>query len=213
MAQSYNIEQIRQLARAIVFWERATAECAPLSRQDEVLGFCKSNLSHPVPVALPLDTHSIWRGQQAAFDYIDKATQDEVVDYVCSDKYRAWNFLPSKQGKSGSIEFRRAPGVVTAKQAKHWIAFTMAFIEMAMQFSPDSFASYVQSSPVLQDLSFADFESKLLACARQLDVYAPLDPRLRQPDTPRTLHITMMDPDSLRWLQQHDPDYRYSVCN
>ena len=89
----------------------------------------------------------------------------------------------------------------------------MAFIEMGMQFSPDPFACYVQSNPVFQDLSFADFETKLLASARQLNVYAQLDPRLRQTDNPRTLHITTMNERSLRWLQQKDKDYAYSVCN
>ena len=213
VTRSYNLAQIRQLAKAIVFWERATAECSPPSRQDQILGFCTSNICQPVPVATALDTHSTWRGHQAAFDLIDNATRDQVVDYICPDKYRAWNVLPSKQDGFGSIEFRRAPGVVTAKQSKHWIAFTMAFIEMAMQFNPDPFACYVQSNPVFQDLSFADFEMKLLACAKQLGIYAQLDPRLRQTDNPRTLHITTMDADSLRWLQQYDKDYMYSVCN
>ena len=131
----------------------------PPSRQDRVLGFCKSNLCQPVPVAIPLDTHSIWRGHQVAFNYIDNPTRDEIVDYISPDKYRAWNALPSKQYGSGSIEFRRASGVVTAKQAKHSIAFTIAFIEMAMQFNPDNFACHVQSNPILQDLNFAHLKS------------------------------------------------------
>ena len=211
--RSYNLEQIRQIAKGIVFWEPATAECAPPSRQDRVLSFCQSNTSKSVPVALPLDTHSTWRGHQAAFNYIDNSARDNIIDFVCPDKYRAWNFLPSKQGGPGSIEFRRPPGVVTAKQAKHWIAFTMAFIEMAMQFRPNTFACYVRSNPVLHDLSFAEFESNLLACAKKIGVYAQLDPRLRQADNPRTLHITMMVNDTLQWLQQHDTDYHYSVCN
>lgn len=210
VTQSYNVEQIRQLAKAIIFWERATAECAPPSRQDEVLGFCKSNLLVPVPIATSLDTHSFWRGHQAAFEYIDKVGKDEVIDYICPDKYRAWNILRSKIDGAGSIEFRRAPGVVNAKQAKHWIAFTMAFIELGMQFHPDDFARYVRSNPLLQDLTFADFESKLLVCAKELNIYAQLDPRLRQPDNPRTLHITNMDSASLAWLQRLDKDYQYS---
>jgi len=127
LTRSYTLEQIRQITKAIVFWEPATAECAPPSRQDRVLGFCKSNISMPVPVAFPLDTHSAWRGHQAVAGHIDNSSRDDVVDYVCPDKYRAWNLLPSKQDGFGSIEFRRAPGVVTAKQAKHWIAFIMAF--------------------------------------------------------------------------------------
>ena len=89
----------------------------------------------------------------------------------------------------------------------------MAFIDMAIQFRPDTFACYARSDPLLHDLSFVDFETKLLASAKQISVYAQLDPRLRQPDNPRTLHITMMTQDVLRWLQEHDADYQYSVCN
>ena len=44
VTRSYSLSQIRQLAKAIVFWERAIAECAPPSRQDQILDFCKSNL-------------------------------------------------------------------------------------------------------------------------------------------------------------------------
>lgn len=84
---------------------------------------------------------------------------------------------------------------------------------MAMRFDPDPFACYVKSNPVLHDLSFADFEAKLLGCARQLGVYSQLDPRLRQTGNPRSLHITTMAADSLQWLQQHDRDYQYSVSN
>ena len=68
---------------------------------------------------------------------------------------------------------------------------------MAMQFDPDPIACYVQSNPVLRDLSFADFEVKLRGCARQLGVYSQLDPRFRQTDNPPSLHITTMAADSL----------------
>lgn len=108
---------------------------------------------------------------------------------------------------------RRPPGVSSAKQANHWIAFTMAFVEMALHFKPDRFASYVQSNPLMSDLSFTDFETKLLQCARKLGFYAQLDPRLRQTDYPRSLHITLMDADTLDWLRQYDWDYHFSECN
>lgn len=150
-------------------------------------------------------------GRGEAFNFIDNTYRDDIVKFICPDKYRAWNLLPSKLRGTGSIEFRRAPGVTTTKQAKHWIAFTMSFIEMAMQFNPDKLARYKMSNPLLQDLTFQDFETRLLDCARQIGVYAQLDPRLRQPDNPRTLHITAMSEARLRHLQQLDKDYRYSV--
>ncbi|KAL8730745.1 MAG: hypothetical protein Q9181_004551 [Wetmoreana brouardii] len=205
VTKSYSDDQIRQLAKAIVFWGPATAECAPPSRQDNVQDFCKSNFDADDPTTGSL------RGHGDVFQYIDNASRDEVIKFVCPDKYRAWNLLPSKFRGSGSIEFRRAPGVETAKKAKHWIAFTMAFIEMAMQFNPNDLARYAQSNPVLHDLTFQHFESTLLDCARQIDVYVQLDPRLRQPDNPRTLHITTMQKDRIRILQQLDKDHHKSV--
>lgn len=205
---SYTLAQLRQMAKAVVFWEPATARCAPPSRQDCILGMCKSNVKLPVPVAFDLQQYGPWRGLQNAFDHIDNAaTRDEIVHYVCTDKYRAWNFNPCKEGGFGSIEFRRAPGVVDAKKSKHWIAFTMSFVEMAIQFDPADFAHDVQSAAVLHSVSHPDFEAQLLACARQLNVYAQLDPRLRQTDNPRTLHITSMSAAAVLWLQKHDPDY------
>lgn len=114
-------------------------------------------------------------------------------------------------GKSGSVEFRRAPGVVTAKKAKHWIAFTMAFLEMAVQFNPESLAASMQTAPDLRTLYYPDFQEQLLMCARRIGIYGNLDTRLVQSDDPRTLHITCMAQENLDILRQLDPDYHYST--
>ena len=110
----------------------------------------------------------MWRGYDEACRFIDNASRDEIIDYVGPDKYMAWNIQPIEG--SGSVEFRRPPAVTGAKPAKHWIAFTMAFVEMAMQFCPDRFARYVRANPELHDLSFVDFETRLLACAQKLGI-------------------------------------------
>ena len=207
---NYSLAQIRMMAKAIIFWEPATARCAPDSRQDRILGFCKSNIKYPVPVASYLSGPGPLRGLQYAYDYIDTLGIDAIVDFICPDKFRAWNFRPCRTGGHGSIEFRRAPGVVTAKKTKHWIAFTLAFIEMAIQFNPSFLAGQVQSAPRLSQISYPDFEEQLLACAKRLGVYPQLDPRLRQSDEPKTLHITTMSPRELRLLQHIDPEYTFS---
>jgi hypothetical protein len=56
------------------------------------------------------------------------------------------------------------------------------------------------------DLGFGEL---LLASAREIGVFAHLDPRLRQQDDPRTLHITMLT--NINWLRQYDNDYDLSV--
>ncbi|KAL8713432.1 MAG: hypothetical protein Q9225_006786 [Loekoesia sp. 1 TL-2023] len=129
---SYSLDQLRMMAKAVIFWEPATKRCTPTSRHDRFLDYCKSNIAHGVPVVEALRGSGPLRGLVQAYDYIDNASRDAIIDYICPDKYRAWNFLPSRTGGTGSIEFRRPPGVVTAKKAKHWIAFTMTFVEMAI---------------------------------------------------------------------------------
>ncbi len=207
---SYSISQLRNMAKAVIFWGPATARCAPPSRQDRILDFCQSNI-RDVPCFEPLSTYGPLRGLQHAYEYIDGADRDAILDYLCPDKYRAWNFKPSRVGGSGSIEHRRAPGVATTKKAKHWIAFTMAFLDMAAQFSPESLAARVQAAQDLGTVSHPDFQVQLLTCARHLGIYGILDPRLFQSDDPRTLHITTMLPECLALLQEIDPDYHYSV--
>ncbi|KAK0757400.1 hypothetical protein N5P37_010123 [Trichoderma harzianum] len=126
---------------------------------------------------------------------------------VCPDKYRAWNLLPAREGKAGSIEFRRPPGVSTAKKAKHWIAFTMSFIYLAIRANPSHLSSRVDESIDLDAILHPDFLEDLLRCARQLDVFAHLDPRLIQVDDVSRLHITMAQPESVAWLRSLNLGY------
>ncbi|KAH3908047.1 hypothetical protein HBI56_150000 [Parastagonospora nodorum] len=121
---------------------------------------------------------------------------------MCPDKCRAWNFLPAKDTGHGSVEFRRPPGVVNSKKSKHWIAFAMAFIEMAMQ-QGTSIEQLGNQRPARQD----NFDALLLGAARSIDEYATLDARLYQSDEPTSLHITMMNDQQLGYLLRIDKDY------
>lgn len=141
------------------------------------------------------------------FNMIDQTPRDELIRLVCPDKYRAWNLLPAREGKAGSIEFRRPPGVSTAKKAKHWIAFTMSFIYLAIRANPSHLSSRVDESIDLDAIRHPDFLEDLLRCARQLDVFAHLDPRLIQVDDVSRLHITMAQPESVAWLRSLNLGY------
>lgn len=211
--ETWSLAQLRQMAKAVLFWEPRTARCAPPSRQDQVLGMCKSNVDNAVPAGVYLRS----KGFQAVCDHIENLGRDEIINFVCPDKYKAWNFRNCAEGGFGSIEFRRPPGVVDAKRAKHWIAFTMAFVEMAIQFNPAQ--AFHQPSLLNRNLepsgsdSFDSdcFKTYLLACAKQLGIFAQLDPRLYQVDNTRSLHITTLGNEALEWLQQHDQHYHFSV--
>ncbi|KAL8834341.1 MAG: hypothetical protein Q9170_003796 [Blastenia crenularia] len=201
---SYSMNQLRAMAKAIIVWEPATKRCTPPSRHDRFQLYCKSNVAHGVPVAEDLN-----RGLAYAFDKIDDYTRDDIIGYICPEKHMAWNLLPSRTDGHGSIEFRRPPGVVTAKKAKHWIAFAMAFVDMAIQFDPSALAPQIANNLAgLYPAYHPDFRQQFLACARQLGVYAILDARLSQTDEPWSLHITE---GTLKWyksLHDFDPNYK-----
>ena len=69
-----------------------TARCAPLSRQDIVTAFCKSNVGNDTPFQGILDSKIPFGAYKDAFRSLDLASVDGIVDFVCPDKYRAWNF-------------------------------------------------------------------------------------------------------------------------
>ena len=210
--ETWSHAQLRQMAKAVAFWEPMTARCAPPSRQDEVLGMCKSNKSYAPELVVDFP---IVGGFAFVCKYIDTLDRDEVCEYLCPDKNNSWNFRNAREGGFGSIEFRRPSGVIGAKKAKHWIAFTMAFVEMAVQFNPADFLhrplhtnEAVESSCL--HLEQETFDHYLLACAKNLGVYALLDPRLRQPDNTRSLHITSLSETAMEWLKEHG-DYQWSA--
>jgi hypothetical protein len=167
-------------------------------------------------VAGELRTHGPLRGIRHAFHHIGRASRDDIVSYVCPDKHRAWNFLPARESGHGSVEFRRPPGVVNGKKAKHWIAFTMAFVDMAMRNDLDQISRGIakdyhrRREVVSTSRPSTEFDDLLLASAQHLGLYSTLDPRLRQSDEPRSLHITMMRPDYFAWLQKFDEEYHLS---
>jgi hypothetical protein len=49
------------------------------------------------------------------------------------DKYFGWNFLNLLEVGKNTIEFRRPPGVKSAKECLAWVEFTVTFIQAAVQ--------------------------------------------------------------------------------
>lgn len=139
---------------------------------------------------------------------IDELPRDELVSLVCPDKYRAWNLLPAREGKAGSIEFRRPPGVCNSKKAKHWIAFTMSFVYLAIRANPSTLSSKVEECTSLDMIHHPDFLEDLLRCARELEIDDLLDPRLIQHDNVDKLNITMAPPESIAWLRSLNLGYK-----
>ncbi|KAF7549500.1 hypothetical protein G7046_g8334 [Stylonectria norvegica] len=203
----FSTSQLRNVAKAIALWEPATSRCTPLSRQDAVTAFCQSNLHAPGLQSL-FRQYGPLRGLVASYSLIDGLSRDDLIDFVCPGKHFAWNLLPSKSGRSGSIEFRRPPGVVTAKKAKHWVAFTMCFVWMAIRFDTELFIAKFQGATNFQEINHPDFQSQLLEAAREIGEDGRLDPRLLQQDDPTKLHITQIGKRALEWLSTSLPTQR-----
>ncbi|KAL5453954.1 hypothetical protein PMIN06_005209 [Paraphaeosphaeria minitans] len=206
-SNGYNIDQLRPVVKSVVFWEEATARCEPPSRQDQVMTFCKSNVNHETEVSGLLHQADRVQGFLDAFAVIDSLSRDELVRYVCPDKYRSWNFLPSRDGGHGSVEFRRPPGVATTKKAKHWIAFTMAFMEMSINHDLVEFIRTRSTIFAVRAPQRSDFEDLLLASARTAGVYSQLDARLCQYDEPSIFYTSLVKKEDLEWLRRYDEAY------
>lgn len=89
----------------------------------------------------------------------------------------------------------------------------MAFVDMALQFNPQSLANDVNRTPTsssgLPQVYLGDFRAQLLECANHLSVTAWLDPRIELPDN-LDLHITNISQDALDYLQNINPNYKLS---
>lgn len=73
-----------------------------------------------------------------------------------------------------------------------------AFLDMALQFNPAALNLDLQHGSILLHNDRLDFESNLLACARQLGVYEQVDPKIRQSDNPRSLFVLLMTDNCVR---------------
>ena len=205
----YDLPQLRKLAKAVIYWDSAVIMCAPPSRSARVSSFCGDNLQSSDAWDDYMGQGPL-RGLKAAFEHIDTMDRDSIVAYVCPNGRRGWNFKPALATGSGSVEFRRPPGVVTAKKAKHWIAFVMCFVDMAMKYNPHDFMIKKPLIPNIISLILPEFESQLLASAKALGLDMVLDARLHQKDDPRSLYLhptLRRNSAAMEYLQKIDQDY------
>jgi len=86
----------------------------------------------------------------------------------------------------------------------------MAFIDMAIQYSPASLATHVRNASYLPDVYHPDFRSELLDCAAGLGLDGFLDLDAGQLDDPDALHFTTSSSTVIHFLQRIDRRYRMS---
>lgn len=128
-------------------------------------------------------------GYRELFGHMDTLSRDNLIRLVGPIKGLAFNFKNASDERLGSIGFRRPPGVWSWKKTKHWIAFGIAFWQLAFDFSDPG----NRNAPLRVDDPGAleKFERALRAAARKHGVEHMLDRNPGSPTRIRTIRRCM----------------------
>lgn len=120
---------------------------------------------------------------KSLFDVLDKIKMVQSALLIWGQtRYVSWNLAPLTS--SGTVEFRRPPGVGTPADAKKWVAFTLGFVCAAVQAN-----WHAQWSSKKTHATVSDLHSFLRTGLQLLGWQGYLDPRSLVEDTspPKTL--------------------------
>lgn len=132
----YTTGQLVAICKGLSYYNDATTAVLPGDRKDNA--YAKPNV---LAKGWAFDDHnaSIREKFQAVstqswtplFQILDKICPENIYDIMYSyGKQIAWNFRNLLH--EGTIEFRRPPGVDSARGAKHWAAFVLALFSAAV---------------------------------------------------------------------------------
>jgi Putative amidoligase enzyme len=129
LGTTFNIDQLQRIIKQIIYYDSALTTIMPPDRKDNT--WAESNVK-------------VTAGWKAAYDQVPQRTWAPIFARLdghkfvaslllglCQNRYVSWNFA-QVLGGSGTIEFRRPPGVKTPAEANHWIAFTLGYVAHAM---------------------------------------------------------------------------------
>ncbi|KAK9794509.1 putative Amidoligase enzyme [Seiridium cardinale] len=153
LQQKYTIVQLRSILNAISFYDAAITQIMPAERKNNL--WAQSNVNgEKTPSKIKMAYRAVpQRSWGPLFSIFGSIKMKAMVHReMGQDKYMSWNF-GHLMDQCGTIEFRRPPGVKTADDAKHWAAFTLGFINMAMTTS-NGWAQHgtATSHPSVKDL-------------------------------------------------------------
>ncbi|KAK6078710.1 swim zinc finger domain protein [Seiridium cupressi] len=135
LQQKYTIVQLRSILNAISFYDAAITQIMPAERKNNL--WAQSNVNgEKTPSKIKMAYRAVpQRSWGPLFSIFGSIKMKAMVHReMGQDKYMSWNF-GHLMDQCGTIEFRRPPGVRTAADAKHWAAFALGFINMAMTMS------------------------------------------------------------------------------
>ncbi|KAL6719420.1 hypothetical protein ACLMJK_003660 [Lecanora helva] len=141
LGSAYDMSTLRQIAYAVIIYEKHVLEILPESRRG--CHYCLPNTSVS-PALKQLFRHG--RNQksyvQLRSELNDIDTPGELCIYMQGGQDGSrnvlWNFK-NLEGSKGTIEFRGLPGIRSAEETIHWVLFAIGFLLLAEE--EDEFGS------------------------------------------------------------------------
>jgi hypothetical protein len=124
---------LKSIAKGIVTFEEAITLLLPVERNN--CAWCRSNVKESKQLAAWFDGVKTC-GFRCIYDNIDAIQDHYSLCHIMSPtRCTAWNFQNAAVPEAcGTVEFRRLPQIPTAEALCHWMAFTMCFIKLALDW-------------------------------------------------------------------------------
>ncbi|KAI0104179.1 putative amidoligase enzyme-domain-containing protein [Nemania sp. FL0031] len=139
----YTLQQLQRLMKGISFYDDAITRIMPPDRKDNQ--WAESSFQGPhalsnLKTAYESVPSASWKPLFSIFDKVKL----KPMAYICLGENRSvsWNFA-NVMAACGTVEFRRPPGVKTAKEARFWAAFTLGFVRNSLDTDWAPFNSVV----------------------------------------------------------------------
>ena len=135
----FTAEHLRGICKGLCYFDDAITRVMPADRKENEWAVSNvvgrgAGVSQKLRRSYSLVPAQTWA---RLFKLLDKVTPGTVHGLLASDsRYLSWNFEHITQD-CGTVEFRRPPGVDSARKASHWAAFALGFVAQAMDSETD----------------------------------------------------------------------------
>ncbi|KAG9253975.1 uncharacterized protein F5Z01DRAFT_687403 [Emericellopsis atlantica] len=129
----YQLPEVKQILKAISYYDEAVTKIVPADRKNNPYAESSfTGLASPAKLRQRFkDVPTLgWTPLFQLFDE-QRSKQHVQLEVMTSQRYVSWNF-GNLTTTCGTVEFRRQPGVKTAKEAKHRVGITLGFIRAAL---------------------------------------------------------------------------------
>ena len=126
--KKWTTSQLRDIAVGIVHYENHIQAMLPTSRRDHPC--CQRNT-----ISSPhfQQYYSTRHGWQSLIPVIAKLDRVDIIKLMQKNRWVIWNFVHTKDGGTGTVEFRGGRYLRDAAQTRRWIAFALGFIDLLVR--------------------------------------------------------------------------------